>query len=183
VHSLDLEKSGVSSLDEGQSVEFDTENRRGKIAAVNVKVSSTSRRGSSVPAGRGPSSGSGTASNAPPERPAAPSAAASRPQYLSWLAVAAAAIASYQVGSLIAFWAAQMKGPAANIAELGETPYIYFLNKAMMAARPSAVIAAIIALIAVKAAPATMPSVQVVIVGAVAGTFGGCVVALLVGYF
>ena len=38
VHISAVEQAGVSSLNEGQHVEFDIENNRGKSSAVNLKV-------------------------------------------------------------------------------------------------------------------------------------------------
>jgi hypothetical protein len=102
---------------------------------------------------------------------------------LPWVAAAVAAFASYEVAPLIAFWGAQMKGAPANIGELGETPYLHFLNKAATAGRPAAVVAAIVAVIAVMGAPDTRPGVRATIIGAVAGAIGGCIAGFLMGYF
>ena len=38
VHISAVEQAGLSSLNEGQHVEFDIENNRGKSSAVNLKV-------------------------------------------------------------------------------------------------------------------------------------------------
>ena len=38
VHISAVERAGLSSLNEGQHVEFDIENNRGKSSAVNLKV-------------------------------------------------------------------------------------------------------------------------------------------------
>ena len=102
---------------------------------------------------------------------------------LPWLAAAIAGFASYQVGPLIAFWAAQMKGAPPNLAEIGETPYLHFLNKAVTAGRPAAIAGAIVAVVAVMGASDTTSGVRVTIIATIVGTIGGCIVGFLVGYF
>src|SRR5262249_3352492 len=110
------------------------------------------------------------------ERPSEPAAKSGFPR-LSWVAAGIAAFASYEIGSLIAFLAAQMKGAPADIGTYGETPHIYFLNKAMTATKPAAIAAAIIALIAVTGAPDTTSGLRANINGIIAGIIAGCVVA------
>jgi len=117
------------------------------------------------------------------ERPSGPAAKAGGFPRLSWLAAAIAAFASYEVGPLIAFWGAQMKGAPADIARLGETPHLYLINKAMTAGRPAAIAGAIVAVVAVMGAPDTTPGMRATIIGLIVGTIGGCIVGFLVGYF
>jgi hypothetical protein len=102
---------------------------------------------------------------------------------LTWVAAGIAAFASYQIGPVIAFWAAQMKGAPADLARIGETPHLHFLNKAMSAGKPAAIAGAIVAVVAAMGAAETTPGLRVTIMATIAGTIGGCIVGFLVGYF
>jgi hypothetical protein len=109
-----------------------------------------------------------------------PASAGGIPRF-PWLAAAAAAFLSYQIGPLAAFWGAQMKGADPEVTYI--TPHMQFLEKAASAGRPAAIVGAIVALIAVGGASDTTSGLRATIVGVVVGTVGGFIAGFLTGYF